>query len=104
MKFLDKLFRRPAFSAEEAQTVSEPIVIVPIPALVALFMALEKQKDAPLTENEVIEARDNAACIAMTAKHRDQITESRGYADINPEAAWSEWQIVREMLIKSGEL
>ncbi len=102
MKFLDRIFGRP--TAANTSTSDDIIVVVPIPPLVTLFMALEKQKGEPLTEAEVTNARDKAACITMTVSHRDQLAESRGFADINPEMAWPEWQAIREILIRDGEL
>ncbi len=106
MKLIDRIFKRggPANAAPNDADHDDALVIVPIPPLVTLFMALEKQRGSPLTEDEVLEARDGAACITMTAEHRNQMAESRGFVDINPELAWSEWQIVREMLIRDGEL
>ena len=69
----------------------EDIIITPVPALVAVLLNLEKQKGSPLTEVEVIEVRDNAACIAMPRPAHNAVVESRGYADIDPEQAWEEW-------------
>ena len=43
----------------------ESIEIVPVPALVAVLLNKEKEKGSPLTEDEVINIRDGAACIAM---------------------------------------
>lgn len=43
----------------------EDIVLVPVPALVALLTRLEIDKGAPLTKAEALDARDKAACIAM---------------------------------------
>lgn len=70
----------------------EPLVIVPIPALVTLLVALRKQKGVELTEQEVLALRDGAACIAMRAEHARALAEKRGYPDIDPENAWEAWQ------------
>ena len=70
---------------------TEDLIIAPVPALVAVLMRLEQEKGSPLTQAEVIAARDNAACIAMPRFAYQAVTESRGYADINPERAWEEW-------------
>lgn len=71
------------------------LLIVPVPALVAILLKRERDKGAPLTEAEVLEARDTAECIAMPAFARDEIAASRGYDDIDLENAWAEWQAVR---------
>jgi hypothetical protein len=65
-----------------------------MPALGVLLTALEAQSSRPLTRQQVEDARDNAACITM--KHRDAqaLERSRGYADLNPELAWEQWQLV----------
>ena len=77
----------------------EKLVPVPIPALVAVLLNLERQKGRPLTEAEVCEVRDKAACMMMPLSVRDRIAERRGYADIDPEHAWAEWQAIRPSLI-----
>ena len=69
----------------------DDLIITPVPALVAVLLNLEMQKGSPLTEAEVIEARDKAACIAMPRSAHNAVVESRGYADIDPEHAWEEW-------------
>jgi hypothetical protein len=74
------------------------LLIVPVPALVAILLKLEQDKGAPLTEAEVLHARDNVECIAMPAFARDEIAASRGYDDIDPENVWAEWQAVRPTL------
>ena len=74
---------------------ADPILIVPVPAFVAVLLNLEREKGAPLTEREVLSARDNAACIAMRRSHLDMIVATRGYDDIDMENAWEEWQAVR---------
>jgi hypothetical protein len=37
----------------------------------------------------------NAPAIAMEARDALALERSRGYADIEPELAWEQWQIVR---------
>jgi hypothetical protein len=80
----------------------EELLIVPVPALVAVLLRLEEQKGAPLTEGEVLEARDNAACIAMPPCAHQAVVEARGYDDIDPERAWEEWLEIRPSLL-AGE-
>jgi hypothetical protein len=76
----------------------EPIVLVFIPALVALLHNAEMGKGSPLTEDEVIAIRDQGVCMSMAASQAAALETSRGYPDLDPENAWAEWQIVREQL------
>jgi hypothetical protein len=80
---------------------SDPLCLVFIPALVAILHMLEKKKGSPLTEQEVLETRDKAVCMAMPASHAAQMEERRGYPDIVAENAWNEWQRVRAELNES---
>jgi len=74
----------------------EELVPVPIPALIAILLNQEQEKGTPLTEQEVIEIRDNAVCIMMPISSIKAMEESRGYADLNPEYVWEEWQEARK--------
>ncbi len=67
-----------------------------IPALHAVLLAMEAQSDAPLTRQQVESMRDQATCIAMTARDAQRLERSRGYADLNPEHMWAQWQLVRQ--------
>lgn len=71
------------------------LVPVIIPSVMALLGAMENKNGRPLTREEVEELVENAPAIAM--KHEDAIAmeRSRGYADIEPELAWEQWQLVR---------
>jgi len=80
----------------------EELIIAPVPALVAVLLRLEQEKGSPLTEAEVIAARDGAACIAMPRHAYEAVTAARGYEDINPELAWEEWQRIKATLV-TGE-
>lgn len=77
----------------------EQLVPVPIPALVVLLVNLEKQKGSPLSEAEVLVTADKAACIMLPDSARLVLDEKRGYADINPEHAWGEWQRLRSVFV-----
>jgi len=79
----------------------EELIPVPVPALIAVLINKEKEKGVPLTEQEVITIRDNAACIMMPVSVMAQIEESRGYPDIDPEYAWEHWQEARVELIEN---
>ena len=84
-----KVDPRPAHATESAQ--AEPLVFTPMPSLVSILLRLEEEKGAPLTEAEVIHARDNAACVALPAKEAAAVATARGYPDIDIEAAWPAW-------------
>lgn len=74
--------------------VSE-LVPVFVPALAALLTALEAQHGQPLTEAQVLEARDRGACIMMAPRDAQRLERGRGYVDLEPELAWEQWQLVR---------
>jgi hypothetical protein len=80
------------------ETDEEDLIIAPVPALVAVLLNLEDKKGAPLTEAEVLEIRDNAACIVMPRDAHASVVESRGYADIDPARVWEEWSDIRVSL------
>lgn len=77
----------------------EELIPVPVPALVAVLLNKETAKGSPLTESEVIEIRDNAACMMMPRSIILTIEQSRGYPDIDPENVWAEWLAARLELI-----
>jgi hypothetical protein len=79
--------------------MDDDIIITPVPALVAVLIAKEREKGAPLTKEEVEEITDKAECIAMPRYARRKVDESRGYDDIDPERAWEQWQEIREGLV-----
>ncbi len=90
MDFLRKLFK-----PKQEQKPEEPLVLVFIPALVAILKAQEDKKGAPLEEAEVLSIRDNATCMAMSYSEATKMDEARGYPDIVAENAWEEWSRVR---------
>jgi hypothetical protein len=73
----------------------EELLIVPVPALVAVLIALENDKGAPLTEQEVLRARDGAGSIAMPRFAAEAVAKERGYLDLDPEDIWNAWQAFR---------
>ena len=77
---------------------ADPLRLVITPALVAILLNAEQAKGSPLTEAEVVAIRDSAQCIAMPASVAAEVEAQRGYPDIDPEAAWIEWQRVRTEL------
>lgn len=75
--------------------MSDDLVLVFIPALVALLTAAETERERPLTEAEVIAIRDEAVTIALPRAEAQSMAAARGYDDIDPEHAWEQWQAVR---------
>jgi len=67
-----------------------------IPALRALLTALEGKQGAPLTKAQVEAARDQGACIAMKPRDVQALERERGYADLDPELVWEQWQAIQE--------
>jgi len=72
------------------------LVLVHVPALVAVLLNKEREKGAPLTQDEVISITNDANCIAMPLFAKQEVEKGRGYADIDPENAWFEWQLFRQ--------
>jgi hypothetical protein len=58
-------------------------------------MAAERSKGAPLSEKEVRDIVDDSSAVAMSPADALSLERSRGYADIEPELAWEQWQLVR---------
>ena len=61
------------------------------PELLYLLKLKEREKGSDLTEEEVIEIRDNAIGMMIRASMLRKIEKSRGYKDIDPENCWVEW-------------
>jgi len=69
-----------------------------VPALVAVLTAAEDKAGKPLTQKQVEKIRDGGACIAMKPRDAQALERSRGYADLDPELAWPQWQARRSLL------
>ena len=93
MQFLKKLLGR-----EAAPPPDDPVVLVFIPALVAVLKAAENAKGAPLDEDEVLTIRNRAAVMTVRRSTAIQLADKRGYPDISPEHAWEDWCAVRGQL------
>ena len=78
----------------------EQLVLVPIPALVALLVHHERENGEPLTQAEVESIRDNAVCMTMPLSAARKMAEQRGYDDIDPENCWQEWVALRDSLLE----
>lgn len=68
------------------------LAFVFMPSLAAVLTAAEAQHGKPLTKAQVRQLTEQATC--MTMKHEDAraLERSRGYADLDPELAWEQWQ------------
>ncbi len=83
---LSKFFKaRTSKPDTEPSVTDDPLIVVPIPPLVTLLVALEEQKGAPLIEEEVLRARDDAVCMTMRRSMAWKMAEQRGYRDFDPE-------------------
>lgn len=71
---------------------------VPIPSLVATLAALERKNGGPLSRAQVRALVDQSPVIAMERADAIALEKRRGYADVEPELAWAQWQIVRARL------
>ena len=69
-----------------------------VPPLVAMLTAAERSAKRALTREEVAALVSEASAIALEPRHIREMERSRGYADIEPELAWEQWQVVRETL------
>jgi hypothetical protein len=85
----------PGGQGRRAQPELRPVFV---PSLVAVLAALEQNVGKPLTRVQVEEATSNGVCVAMEQRDAQTLERSRGYADIDPEFAWEQWQLVRAQL------
>ncbi len=73
-----------------------------LPPLGHVLMLVEKDKGSPLTELEVLKARDEAPCIMMS---RSQVKKMRAdFRDVNPQNCWADWHRVRVQLSEQAFL
>ena len=92
------MFRK-LFKRRNTNPPKEQLVITPIPALVTILLRKEREKGAPLSEEEVLAIRDSAACIALPISEKAALEESRGYRDLDTENVWQDWQVARRELM-----
>jgi hypothetical protein len=81
--------------AGAAGPVGKKLAPTIIPSLIALLLASERSKGSPLTQGEVEDIASKSPAMMMEPRHVLALERSRGYADIEPELAWQQWQIVR---------
>lgn len=70
------------------------------PSLVAILLRAEQEKGTPLSEDEVLQIRDQSVCIAIPSKVLPAMIEERGYEDIDPDHCWEQWQKARVALLR----
>ena len=78
--------------------MTDKLVPIFIPALVAVLLNREQAKGSPLTEDEVIKIRDSAECVMSPLDVIPKMAESRGYDDLDPEDVWNQWVAIRPSL------
>ena len=78
------------------------LIITPIPALCLILLNLEKEKGSPLTEDEVIAARDAAVCMTVPPDVHAKMEEARGYRDLDLENVWPDWLGFRDWMTQAG--
>jgi len=84
------------FLQPDAKTIQpSELSLVFMPSLAATLMAAERDQGRPLTRLEVANIVSSSPVVAMTPTDALAVERSRGYADIEPERAWDQWQIVR---------
>lgn len=75
--------------------MTDQLCLVFVPALVTVLLNAETTKGTPLTEAEVLEIRDSAACIAVPVEVALSMENERGYRDLVAEDCWAQWQQYR---------
>jgi hypothetical protein len=67
-----------------------------IPSLAGMLFRAEKANGAALTEDQVLQIRDQTAVIVMQHDHVCAMEEKRGYVDIDPTDVWQSWLQLQE--------
>ena len=73
----------------------DPLVLVFTPPLIDVLRALESQLGRPLTEPELLVARDRATCEWVPYSAALKLDRARDYHDIDAQHAWDEWMRLR---------
>jgi hypothetical protein len=79
----------------EAGEPPSDLAYVFMPSLAAVLYASEEENGQPLTREQVEELTSQAVCMTMEHSDAQKFERERGYADLDPEQAWDQWQIVR---------
>jgi hypothetical protein len=75
-------------------------VLVFVPSLFSVLTAMEKRKGTPLTREEALRIRDNAAVVTVPEEARRVAENNRGYRDLDPDRCWDEWVERRKALVQ----
>ncbi|HET7541695.1 MAG TPA: hypothetical protein VFK05_17595 [Polyangiaceae bacterium] len=78
---------------DSARVKDSTPVLTFIPSLAAILTHAESSKGRPLTRSEVEQIVDEGTVIAMEPRDARALERSRGYADLEPELAWEQWQL-----------
>ncbi len=81
----------------------DTLVPVPMPPLIVMLANMAAAKGSPLTREEVERIRDDCACMMLPAAVASKLAAARGYADINPDRVWEEWQAAQATLAQRPE-
>lgn len=79
---------------EDALPARDPVTVF-MPSLLAILIAAERSAGRSLDRDEVVATRDAATCMAVALVDAIALERSRGYADLEPERVWEQWQRVR---------
>lgn len=69
----------------------DDLVLVFSPPLASMLGLAERQKGAPLTEEECNEVRDKSQCIAIPSEKAALLEQKFGFKDVNAENCFSDW-------------
>ncbi|MEM9519661.1 MAG: DUF4261 domain-containing protein [Actinomycetota bacterium] len=67
----------------------------PVPALIDLLAAKERELGRALDPVEVASVAEQMTCVVMRPHDVQALEHGRGYADIEPRRAWEQWQAIR---------
>lgn len=74
----------------------EPLVVAHMPPLAVVLAWAEEQKGSPLTQEEVMTARDEAPAMTLPVSEAKAMEAARGFRDLDPDRLWEEWQALRQ--------
>ena len=69
----------------------DQMVLVFVPALIAVLVHEENELGRDLTKEEVEQIRDEALCMQVPLEGAIDLEKERGYDDIRPECVWEDW-------------
>lgn len=74
-----------------ARALPEGLVLLFIPALVAMVTRAEQLKGAPVTREELLRIREISPVLVSEAEPAQAVEEQRGYADLDLNDPWGSW-------------